>query len=85
MLDGGVVAFFWSNKKPLFCDRGSNFSTLRLGLLQQVQHAKLGTPAGVQVHIQVQACCEFVVVVRSALFISKFNIRPNLSARQIQA
>jgi hypothetical protein len=76
-----MAAIFWSNKKILFCDSGSKFSTLRLGLLQQVQHAKLGIPVGVQV----QACCEFVVVVRSALFISKFNIRPNLSARQIQA
>jgi hypothetical protein len=70
-------------KKTLFCDRGSKFATFRLGSFQQVQHAKLGTPVGV--HIQVHACCEFVVVVRSALFISEVKIRPNLNIRQITA
>ena len=78
-----MAAIFLSNKKILFCDSGSKFSTLRLGLLQHVQYAKLGTPVGV--HIQVHTCCEFVVVVRNALFISKIDIRPNLNGRQITA
>ncbi len=67
--EGGVD--FFGNKKPLFATGA--LTSLRCYLfitVQQVQHAKLGTPVGVQLHIQVQACCEFVVVVRSELLIS---------------
>ena len=63
-------------EKNMFCNKGSKFSKLRLGLLQQVQYAKLGTLVDVQVPIQLQARCEFVVVVRSTLFISNLNISP---------